>query len=380
MSKRVMPNVSPSATPAGPVEGRQADGLDALDEDGCEVGIDPRRAIVVDAGDGEEQVLIEDHRDGEMAFVPRMQHPMAMTYVAKRNFGKSMFLKAYIGSIARAHRLDMVIAFSKTAHMNDTFDFLPARYVFQGYSEEVMRAVFRQMGQKVMDLRKAATEDPTKDKRAPHLVIILDDVVGGTLPIGEDDVKRTATGRCSTLSEVYAMGRHFKTTVIVLSQTATVVLNPTIRNNNDYLMIGTNNEDAIEPLFKSTSGFANLKSFRKFAARATCNHTFIMYDNLDADQTGVRWYLVRAPDKADNFELSIDTAEGRARKRKREEEENESRERARRRLEAREREMSALAKAEMEQGQNVHTSDADRALARVASQIMAPVNFAAGMF
>lgn len=347
-------------------------------EDDEAIGIDPRRAIVVESDTGDDPVLIEDHRDGEMSFVSRMQHPMAMTYVAKRNFGKSMFLKAYIVTIAREKRLDLIVAFSKTAHMNDTFDFLPSRYVFQGYNERIMRAIFRMMGEKVMNLRKDALDDPSKSKKAPHVVIILDDVVGETLPIGNEDKGRASTGRCTTLSEIYAMGRHFKTSIIVLSQAATVVLNPTIRNNNDYLMIGTNNEDAIEPLYKSTSGFSSLKAFRKFAAKATRNHTFIMYDNLDADQSGVRWYLVRAPEEAANFELSFDTVEGRKRKRE-ENEEEEKKQRARRKLEAREREMAALNKCEMDEGRGP-LNDEDRALAQAGNELLEPINFAAGMF
>lgn len=348
--------------------------------DDCEVGVDPRRAMVVDAGDGEDSVIVEDHRDGQMAFVSRMQMPLAMTYVAKRNFGKSRFLKAWVRQIALASRVDYIVAFSKTAHMNPTFDFLPPRNVFQGYSESVMKAIFRTMGSKVMSIRKEATDDPSKSRRAPHVIIILDDVVGKTLPFGDENSAKASTGRCDTLSEIYAMGRHFKTSIIVLSQTATVVLNPVIRNNNDYLMIGTNNEDATEPLFKSTAGFTSLKWFRKFAASVTCNHTFIMYDNLDADQTGLRWYLVRAPDEAENFELDIDTEEGRKdKKRKREKQEEDAQQRARLRLEAREREMNAVAASEEEKNQQPLSTE-DLALSAVARELMVPISFSAGMF
>ena len=343
-----------------------------------DVGIDPQRAILVQDERTDEHVIVEDHRDGRMEFIQRMQHPMAMTIVSKRNTGKSYFLRAYIREIALQERLDMIVAFSKTSYLNSTFDFLPSRYVFQGYSEKVMRAIFREMSNKVMKLRKDATDDPSKEKRAPHLIVVLDDVVGETLPIGSGDNARSSTGRCSTLSEIYAMGRHFKTSIIVLTQTATVVLNPTIRNNNDYLLIGTNNEDATEPLYKSTNGFASLKAFRRFAANATANHTLIMYDNLDARGTNVKWYLVRAPENAIDYELDIDTAEGRENKRKRQEEEKQAR--ARRRLEEREKEMQALHLASEMQSSGEQMTEEDITLRNVANEFFRLPNYAAGVF
>ena len=101
-----------------------------------------------------------------------------------------------------------------------------------------------------------------------------------------------------------------------------------------------------------------------------------MYDNLDALNTNVRWYLVRAPENAIDYELDIDTAEGRAEKRKRAEEEKQQR--ARRRLEEREKEMQALQRAEEPSTQP--QSEEDAMLANVARYFFEVPNFAAGVF
>ena len=311
------------------------------DEEEEELGIDPARAISIQAGD--RWLVGEDHRDGEMAFVKKMQLPMAMAVVSKRNTGKSYFLKALLYELALDSRLDMAVAFTKTSRVNDTFSCLESRYVFNGYSEAVMKAFFDKMEERVMEIKRQAVENPAASRRAPHLMIILDDVVGETLPIGSEDKRRQATGRCSTLSEIYAMGRHFKTSIIVLTQTSTVVLNPTIRNNMDYLVMGVNNEDATEPLYKSTSGFSKLALFRDFVTSHATNHSLVMFDNLDAENSGVRWYLIRAPEEAANYEMRFESSETRERAKamNKAEREKEQRKRALKAVEEREEEVRA---------------------------------------
>lgn len=351
-----------SGRPVEDVAPEVADELEDDDEFGV---VDASRLFEVDAGD-DTTVVVEDHRDGKMEFMSRIQHPMAGSFISPRNTGKSYWLKAYLRELVRQKRVDFIIVFSKTAHLNNTFDFLDHRFVFRGYSERIMQEVFMMMTEEIQKIKKNALEDPAFDKKAPHLMIILDDVVGATLPIGDDKAKQ-ATGRCSTLSEIYAMGRHFKVSIWVLSQLATVVLNPTVRNNNDILVIGQNNEDAIEPLYKSTWGFDRLKVFRRFVADMTPNHSFVMYDNLDSLKTGVRWLVVRAPEDLEEFAVTFTSKERKIRKRKAEEEKKQQEERARKRL----RDQEEAARAMRENLQQDTPMD-DEHISALRSWILAP--------
>lgn len=298
-----------------------------IDDVGDELeGMIPSRHEVYTEKNGNE-VHLEDHRDGQMEFVDYMQVPTSITIVAKRNSGKSYFIRHFVKKLAMTNRVSIVIAFSKTAILNNTFDWLPSNMVFNGYSELIMRAIFRMMSEKIMQIKEEATRKRNSNMKAPHLMIILDDVVGETLSIGEES-KKQSTGRCQTLSDIYAMGRHFKTSIIVSSQTATVVLNPTVRNNTDYLFIGPNNEDAMFPLYKSTIGFSSLVAFRLFAQETVVDHAMLMYDNLDAMARGVKWLVIRAPSDDDPFVLRFDSKQ-RAKKRKRNKSEEKKRARAR---------------------------------------------------
>ena len=302
-----------------------------------EYDIEEERIFEIDAG-YDETILALDYTDESMGFMDRIQHPMSGAIVSKRNTGKSYFLRAYVREICEQERTSYIIAFSKTASVNGGFDFLHHRSVFEGYSEEVMKEMFNLMERQIQRIKRKATENPAFSTEAPHLVIILDDVVGSTLPIGDEKQKQEA-GRCSTLSEIYAMGRHYKCSIWILTQIATKVLNPVIRNNIDQLIIGTNNEDAMKYLHEATYGFHRVKHFRKFIFEHTQNHNFVLYDNLDAFNTGIKWLVIRAPEDEEPFFVEFTTAEREEekKKRKREEEQQEREARAQQRIEIRER-------------------------------------------
>ena len=146
--------------------------------------------------------------------------------VAKRGSGKSELLR-YIVKL-NEHLFDTVFCVCPTNEANGFYnDFIPKKNIFSKYSEHWINSLLESM--------KKLTSGK-KDDQCKHVLLILDDACS-----------QSNFHQSVTMKTLAANGRHYKITVIITTQFVNHIP-PVVRQNCDYVAIGTLNTQGIKML------------------------------------------------------------------------------------------------------------------------------------
>jgi hypothetical protein len=145
-----------------------------------------------------------------------------------------------------------------------------------------------------MELQREAVKGNGKKKiKVQNVLLILDDVIGSLPP------------RNKVLEELYTQGRHYKISLILNIQIAKNELDPTIRSNLDYFIMGYNGKRTFENLYNEVDFEGNKDQFIRFMNDNTSDYNFVIYNNkvVNTKDPMARYKIIKAAGKLDDFRL-----------------------------------------------------------------------------
>lgn len=210
--------------------------------------------------------------------VATMKVPFSSIVVSKRNSGKSFLVKDLCYNLSVQKRIHQVIVMSNTSglSLNKDYDFVDKKFLTTFAQEKIER---------LMKLQTKAI----KAGKIREVLLVLDDVIGG------DGTKKAEGNRL--IRSLYANGRHFHISVILLSQIANRLLEPPLRENSDYIFFSRLGTRGLETLWESIPVIRK-KEFIRFSSTHNKDYTFILYDNMTQSNDPMDFlYLVKAEER-----------------------------------------------------------------------------------
>jgi hypothetical protein len=122
-----------------------------------------------------------------------------------------------------------------------------------------------------------------------EVLLVLDDVIGG------DGTKKAEGNRL--IRSLYANGRHYHISIVLLSQIANRLLEPPLRENSDYIFFSRLGQRGLETLWESIPVIQK-KEFIAFASTHNKDFTFVLYDNMNqSNEPNEFLFLVKASER-----------------------------------------------------------------------------------
>ena len=248
----------------------------SVSESESELSIDLNDELSVTSSSGSEGGEAEVNVVSEV--VKSMKVPFSSIVVSKRNSGKSFLVRDIVYNMSVQKKVHQVIVMSNTSglSLNKDYDFLDKRFLTTFAQEKI---------EKLMKIQQKAI----KAGKIREILLVLDDVIGG------DGTKKAEGNRL--IRSLYANGRHFHISIILLSQIANRLLEPPLRENSDYIFFSRLGMRGLETLWESVPVIAK-KDFIRFASTHNKDYAFVLYDNMT--QSNDPWdflFLVRADER-----------------------------------------------------------------------------------
>ena len=197
--------------------------------------------------------------------------------------GKSHLIRYIIHCQASKKLMNHCLVFSNTALFTNDYDYIPDKYVYDRYDENILQAY--------MNVQRNAKEEGT----ASRGVVIFDDVLGD------------ATFNSKVFTNFITTYRHYNLDVIISSQYISKI--PLFIRNicSHACLFRLFSKPALETSFESY-GMAHdsLKAWTRFMKRNTAaKYTFVFVDkNLDVNDPLDRFKALTAPARIPEFKLS----------------------------------------------------------------------------
>ena len=99
--------------------------------------------------------MTEDNEEFQFKF------PFLMASIAKRGSGKSFLTKYLVHNWIENGEIDEVMAFTNTNELNNEYDYLKKKFIFNRYDETTMK--------RIMEAQKTQVK---------NILVIMDDVIG----------------------------------------------------------------------------------------------------------------------------------------------------------------------------------------------------------
>jgi hypothetical protein len=194
------------------------------------------------------------------AVAESMKVPFSSIVVSKRNSGKSFLVRDLVYNLSKLKKINQLIVMSNTSGLalNKDYDFVDKRFLTTFSQQKI---------EKLMKIQSKAV----KQGKIREVCLVLDDVIGG------EGTKKAEGNRL--IRSLYANGRHYHISVILLSQIANRLLEPPLRENSDYIFFSRLGQRGLEILWESIPVIQK-KDFIAFASVNNKDFTFILYDNM----------------------------------------------------------------------------------------------------
>ena len=211
-----------------------------------------------DSGSSSEEEL-EPHVNNVADVVTHIKVPFSCTVVSKRNSGKSFLVRDIVYELSKQGRINQVIVMSNTSgqSLNADYDYMPPAMLMM-YKEATIL--------KIMEMQ----QKQIKAGKIREILLVLDDVVGS-------DTSNSAEGS-RLIRSIFANSRHYHISVILLSQIATRLLQPAIRENSDVIFFSRLNRKSLETMSEAVCNIEK-KAFVAIAEKNNKNYSFIFYNN-----------------------------------------------------------------------------------------------------
>jgi hypothetical protein len=224
----------------------------------------------------------DDFKEAEVNDIPSvvstMKVPFSSIVVSKRNSGKSFLVRDLVYNLSVQKRIHQVIVMSNTSglNLNKDYDFIDKKFLTTFAQEKIER---------LMKIQAKAI----KAGKIREILLVLDDVIGG------DGTKKAEGNRL--IRSLYANGRHFHISVVLLSQIANRLLEPPLRENSDYIFFSRLGMRGLETLWESIPVIRK-KEFIRFASTHNKDFTFVLYDNMTQSNDPMDFlYLIKAEER-----------------------------------------------------------------------------------
>lgn len=216
-------------------------------------------SISSDGSSGSESDKEEAHVNTVEDVVTHIKVPFSCTVVSKRNSGKSFLVRDIVYELSKQGRINQVIVMSNTSgqSLNADYDYMPPNLLMM-YKEATIL--------KIMELQ----QKNIKAGKIREILLVLDDVVGS-------DSSNSAEGS-RLIRSIFANSRHYHISVILLSQIATRLLQPAIRENSDVIFFSRLNRKSLETMAEAVCNI-DKKSFVAISEKNNKNYSFIFYNN-----------------------------------------------------------------------------------------------------
>jgi len=208
--------------------------------------------------------------------VASMKVPFSSIVVSKRNSGKSFLVRDIVYQLSVQQRIHQVIVMSNTSglSLNKDYDFLDKRFLTTFAQEKI---------EKLLKIQAKAV----KAGKIREVLLVLDDVIGG------DGSKKAEGSRL--IRSLYANGRHYHISIILLSQIANRLLEPPIRENSDYIFFSRLGQRGLEVLWESLPSTIGKREFLQFSSTHNKDYTFVLFDNMtQSNEPADFLFLVKA--------------------------------------------------------------------------------------
>ena len=243
--------------------------------------------------ENDDKMVEPKQTKGNLEPLLNMRLPMSCIVTSSSFSGKSFKICSFLYHLAKRGRMHdtstSIVVFCGSADVNDDYtSFLPKENVRRGWSETTASRILA-LHKKKIDLLRRQSERAKAPVRLPHLVFVLEDIIG----IGDVN---TSTSR--VLRFLFTSGRHYMVSVIVSSQSATVALNPTLRLNASCILWSKLSQDHLRYVWQATQGM-KWNEFMIFSRKLE-RYQFGMYDSsgntgfhvLEAQEfPRGKWYL-----------------------------------------------------------------------------------------
>jgi hypothetical protein len=222
--------------------------IDSMSSDGSSSG-----------SESETEEKMEAHVNTVADVVTHIKVPFSCTVVSKRNSGKSFLVRDIVYELSKQGRINQVIVMSNTSgqSLNADYDYMPPAMLMM-YKEATIL--------KIMELQQKLV----KAGKIREILLVLDDVVGS-------DTSNSAEGS-RLIRSIFANSRHYHISVILLSQIATRLLQPAIRENSDVIFFSRLNRKSLETMSEAVCNI-DKKAFVAISEKNNKNYSFIFYNN-----------------------------------------------------------------------------------------------------
>jgi len=192
--------------------------------------------------------------------------PSTISMIAKAGKGKTTAAAYFISKLFIAKYFKFGIVFSKTKHSGGNYDFMPKKWVCDGYD--------RQYLQDYLDKLMKYSSD--SGQRPPPNFILFDDIIGA-VQIQSD----------TTLQHLISSFRHYNMTLIFCVQyIKSAAMATLLRDNTQYAFIfNTKTENSLKGIHQSFGQLINrFEDFRTMLLQRTKEpYHFILYDETEED-------------------------------------------------------------------------------------------------
>ena len=143
---------------------------------------------------------------------------------AKRRSGKTYLLREMLYYMCQKLKPDIAILFSETSDFNDDFDYVPERFKYNKYDEEILMKFIHQQEENMKLYKQKKKKNKNYNKEPPHILVLMDDVA--------HDKKVFYS---QAIGQLAILGRHIRISTVVLTQHLTA-FSPKFRQNCDIVI------------------------------------------------------------------------------------------------------------------------------------------------
>jgi hypothetical protein len=185
-------------------------------------------------------------------FADEVKVPFSMAVASMRNSGKSVLIDQFIKHMKDTKKVDSVIIFSNTSHLNDDYP---------SVAKELKRQFDEAELKRLMDHQEATDKEKRK-----KVLVVFDDL------LGDKSAKNS-----NLIMKCYSLGRHLSINPILICQVQNHVLTPTTKANSDYILMSRLNRFQLGNIWESIPHM-DKNVFIKFVEDQNKNYQFIVSD------------------------------------------------------------------------------------------------------
>lgn len=208
--------------------------------------------------------------------IDNIKIPFRIVVSSKSNSGKSHYVNYLLYSNSEKFEKCYVISYTN----DDYYEYI-TKHTYKEYSEDIINKIINNQEKEGKTYYTETPRGIKKKKEYKHVVLILDDCIGNVNLSHEKSIDR-----------LYASGRHYNISIIIITQKYKAVSN-LIRNNLNYLILFSHsNKEQKKIIASEYSKYDKDIEFYRVLDTYTKNYGCLIIDN---NSSSLKYYYDRAP-------------------------------------------------------------------------------------